>query len=46
MSASGVRHFLDLTEVPKAELRGMIDASCAILKGALDHLGEQARSIM
>jgi ornithine carbamoyltransferase len=27
MSANGIRHFLDLSEIPKAELRGMIDAS-------------------
>ncbi len=30
MSAKGVRHFLDLTDIPKAELRGMIEASCAM----------------
>ena len=30
MSASSVRHFLDLTEIPKAELRGMLEASCAM----------------
>ncbi len=30
MSANGVRHFLDLTEVPKAELRGMLKASSAM----------------
>ena len=27
MSANGIRHFLDLTEIPPAELRGMIEAS-------------------
>jgi ornithine carbamoyltransferase len=27
MSQNGVRHFLDLTDIPAAELRGMIDAS-------------------
>jgi ornithine carbamoyltransferase len=27
MTANGIRHFLDLTEVPAADLRGMIDAS-------------------
>jgi ornithine carbamoyltransferase len=27
MSANGIRHFLDLTEISKAALRGMIDAS-------------------
>ena len=30
MSANGVRHFLDLTEISKAELRGMIDQSRAM----------------
>jgi len=30
MSAKGLRHFLDLTDIPKAELRGMIEASCAM----------------
>ncbi|MGE0036410.1 MAG: ornithine carbamoyltransferase [Xanthobacteraceae bacterium] len=30
MSAKGVRHFLDLTDIPKAELRGMIESSCAM----------------
>src|SRR5437868_8757671 len=30
MSANGVRHFLDLSEIPKTELRGMIDASRAL----------------
>jgi ornithine carbamoyltransferase len=30
MSANGIRHFLDLTEIPKAELRNMIDASRAM----------------
>jgi ornithine carbamoyltransferase len=30
MIAKGLRHFLDLTEIPKAELRGMIEASCAM----------------
>ena len=27
---SSVRHFLDLVDIPKAELRGMIDASRAM----------------
>jgi len=27
MSATGIRHFLDLTEIPASELRGMIEAS-------------------
>ena len=27
MSANGIRHFLDLAEIPTAELRGMIEAS-------------------
>jgi ornithine carbamoyltransferase len=30
MSAKGLRHFLDLTDIPKAELRGMIEAGCAM----------------
>jgi ornithine carbamoyltransferase len=30
MSPNGIRHFLDLSEIPKAELRGMIDASRAM----------------
>jgi ornithine carbamoyltransferase len=30
MSANGVRHFLDLTEIPKPDLRGMIEASRAM----------------
>jgi ornithine carbamoyltransferase len=30
MSANGIRHFLDLSEIPKAELREMIDASRAV----------------
>jgi ornithine carbamoyltransferase len=30
MSAKSLRHFLDLTDIPKAELRGMIEASCAM----------------
>jgi ornithine carbamoyltransferase len=41
MSAKGVRHFLDLTEIPKAELRGMIDASCA-MKAKLKRKGPLA----
>jgi ornithine carbamoyltransferase len=41
MSASGVRHFLDLTEIPKAELRGMIDTSCA-MKAKLKRKGVPA----
>jgi len=32
MSANGVRHFVDLIDIPKADLRGMIEASRA-LKG-------------
>src|SRR5437868_6403097 len=27
MSPNGLHHFLDLSEIPKAELRGMVDAS-------------------
>jgi ornithine carbamoyltransferase len=30
MSANGIRHFLDLAEIPKSELRAMIDASRAM----------------
>jgi ornithine carbamoyltransferase len=30
MSANGIRHFLDLVDIPKAELRGMIDSSIAM----------------
>ncbi len=30
MSTNGIRHFLDLTEIPKAELRGMIETSLAM----------------
>ncbi len=41
MSASGVRHFLDLTEIPKGDLRGMIDASCA-MKAKLKRKGVPA----
>ena len=33
MSANGIRHFLDLTEIPPAELRGMIEASRAFKPG-------------
>jgi ornithine carbamoyltransferase len=35
MSADGIRHFLDLTDIPAAELRGMIEASRA-MKGRRD----------
>ncbi len=41
MSANGVRHFLDLTEVPKAELRGMLEASRA-MKAKLKRKGPLA----
>ena len=34
MSANGIRHFLELTDISKAALRGMIDASRA-MKAAL-----------
>jgi ornithine carbamoyltransferase len=30
VSAEGIRHFLDLIDIPKAELRGMIDAAIAM----------------
>jgi ornithine carbamoyltransferase len=39
MNADGVRHFLDLSEVPKSDLRGMIDASRAMKKKARDRIG-------
>ena len=29
-SANSIRHFLDLTDIPKAELRGMIESSRAM----------------
>ena len=32
MSANGVRHFLDLTDIPPEDLRGMIEASRAMKK--------------
>ena len=30
MSANGIRHFVDLIDIPPQELRAMIDASCAM----------------
>jgi ornithine carbamoyltransferase len=39
MNANGVRHFLDLSEIPKSDLRGMIDASRAMKKKARDRIG-------
>jgi ornithine carbamoyltransferase len=40
MKPNGIRHFLDLSEIPKTELRGMVDRSRALKaerrKGALD----------
>ncbi len=42
MSAKGVRHFLDLTDIPKAELRGMIEASCA-MKAKLKRKGPPSK---
>ena len=41
MSANGVRHFLDLSEIPKAGLRGIIEASCA-MKAKLKRKGPLA----
>src|SRR5260370_5072847 len=32
MSANGIRHFLDLTDIPTQELQGMIEASHAMKK--------------
>ena len=31
MSANGLRHFLDLIDIPPQELRGMIEASGAMV---------------
>ena len=42
MSAKGVRHFLDLTDIPKAELRRMIEASCA-MKAKLKRKGPPSK---
>jgi ornithine carbamoyltransferase len=36
MSANGIRHFLDLVDIPSRDLRGMIDASRA-MKAAPEH---------
>ena len=36
---AGVRHFLDLIDIPAIELRGMIDASRAMKKKARDRIG-------
>ena len=44
MSANGVRHFLDLTEISKAELRAMIEASRA-MKAKLKRKGTPARPL-
>jgi ornithine carbamoyltransferase len=44
MSANGVRHFLDLTEISKAELRAMIEASRA-MKAKLKRRGATARPL-
>ena len=30
MSANGIRHFLDLADIPAKDLRGMIEASRAM----------------
>jgi ornithine carbamoyltransferase len=44
MSASGLRHFLDLTEISKAELRAMIEASRA-MKAKLPRKAKSARPL-
>jgi ornithine carbamoyltransferase len=44
MSANGVRHFLDLTEISKAELRAMIEASRA-MKAKLPRKAKSARPL-
>jgi ornithine carbamoyltransferase len=44
MSANGMRHFLDLTEISKAELRSMIEASRA-MKAKLKRKGAPARPL-
>jgi ornithine carbamoyltransferase len=44
MSANGVRHFLDLTEISKAELRAMIEASRA-MKAKLRRNARSARPL-
>jgi ornithine carbamoyltransferase len=44
MSANGVRHFLDLTEISKAELRAMIETSRA-MKAKLKRKGARARPL-
>ena len=44
MSANGVRHFLDLTEISKAELRSIIEASRA-MKAKLKRKGAPARPL-
>jgi ornithine carbamoyltransferase len=44
MSANGVRHFLDLTEVSKVELRSIIEASRA-MKAKLKRKGVPARPL-
>ena len=47
MSANGIRHFLDLTDISKAALRGMIDASRAMKakKGAAERKGGSERPL-
>jgi ornithine carbamoyltransferase len=39
MTANGIRHFLDLSELPKAELRGMIDTGRLMKKQSRDRTG-------
>jgi ornithine carbamoyltransferase len=40
MSASGIRHFLDLVDIPPKELRGMIEASRAMKKERRERSGK------
>ena len=44
MSANGIRHFLDLADIPKGELRAMIDASRAMKAEAGTHGAPSFRS--
>jgi ornithine carbamoyltransferase len=41
MKANGMRHFLDLSEIPKSELRGMIERSCALKAGRSKGVSER-----
>jgi ornithine carbamoyltransferase len=41
MKANGIRHFLDLSEIPKSELRGMIERSRALKAGRSKGVSER-----